>query len=219
MARKLPQTRSLKRRPASVQPKMLIVVCCEGRNTEPRYLDEFALANGNKMVRVEPIPAAGAPLTLVKRAIQEKEKRLREASRSGNSFAKAFQVWGVFDIDEHPKIAEAKDLARGNGIDLCISNPCFDLWGLLHFVNQDGYIHRHDAQRRLAEEMPGYEPEKGKFFNYSLMHSRYAQAKSRAEVLMRRREEEDTPGGNPSTDVYRLLDLIIKNGKPIQVSE
>lgn len=216
MARKLPEVRSIKRRIASVQPKLIIVVCCEGKNTEPKYFQDFAFAHGNKLVKIETIPAAGSPLTLVSRAISEKEIRMKAASRKKDSFAKAFEVWGVFDIDEHPKIPEAKDLARKNGIKLCISNPCFDLWGLLHFVNQDGNVHRHVAQRKLAAAMPGYEPADGKYFNYALMHPLYSTAKSRAEMLMRRRNEEDSPGGNPSTDVYLLLDLIIKNGLPIQ---
>lgn len=216
MARKLPETRDLKRRAASVQPKILLVVCCEGKNTEPQYIKEFASAYGNKLVKIEPIPAAGVPLTLVQRAIQEKEQRQKSASRSRDSFSKAFQVWGVFDIDEHPNVPEAIDLARRNGIKLCISNPCFDLWGLLHFANQDAPIHRHKAQKKLSAEMPSYDPGKGKYFDYDLLHPLYATAKSRAELLMKRREEEDTPRGNPSTDIFKLLDLIIENGKPVQ---
>ena len=153
---------------------------------------------------------------MVQRAVEEKHILKKRASRDRDSYAKKFEVWGAFDVDEHPKIPEAQDMAKGNGIKLCISNPCFDLWGLLHFIVQDAPIHRHEAQRKLSIEMPSYDPGKGKRFDYELLKSRYETAKARAVILNKRRQEEGIAGGNPSTNVYDLLELIIENGRIIK---
>jgi hypothetical protein len=67
------------------------------------------------------------------------------------------EVWCVFDIDEHPLIPEAKDQARANGIEMAISNPCFELWALLHFQDQRAHIEQGKVQQSRRQRMPGYE--------------------------------------------------------------
>ncbi|MEV5709909.1 RloB family protein [Actinoallomurus sp. NPDC052274] len=42
-------------------------------------------------------------------------------------------VWCVFDVDEFQDIEDAVSLARRQGIGVAVSNPCFELWLLLHF--------------------------------------------------------------------------------------
>lgn len=154
--RKFPKTPKLARRKPLCSPKLKLVVVCEGEKTEPKYLDDFTKDYNNHLVEVKIIPKGGAPVTLVKKAIEFKKELERTARRTKNSFDQRFQVWGLFDVDEHPNIPQAKDLARGNDIALGISNPCFELWGLLHIRNHDAPIHRHDLQRLLGQEMPGY---------------------------------------------------------------
>jgi hypothetical protein len=55
----------------------------------------------------------------------------------------ADEVWCVFDVDEHPKLAEARDQANANGIQLAVSNPCFELWLLLHFQEHRAHAGGH----------------------------------------------------------------------------
>ncbi|HDN25559.1 MAG TPA: RloB domain-containing protein [Thioploca sp.] len=207
--RKLPKTPLLARRKPQREPKLKLIVVCEGEKTEPKYLNDFTKEHNNPLVEIKVIPKGGAPVTLVKKAVQFKKKLERQARRSKNSFDQRFQVWGVFDVDEHPNIPQAKDTARSNGVKLGISNPCFELWGLLHIRNYDAPIHRHDLQRLLEQLMPGYDHESSATFNYEFIGDNYDIAKKRAKQGCQRREEEDDSGGNPSTDVYVLLDLII----------
>jgi hypothetical protein len=61
------------------------------------------------------------------------------------------QVWCVFDRDEHPNFAKAIDLADRHGINLAISNPCLELWVILHFEDQTAYLERQTAQDRAEE--------------------------------------------------------------------
>ncbi|RKZ53031.1 MAG: RloB domain-containing protein [Candidatus Parabeggiatoa sp. nov. 3] len=211
--RKLPKTPSLERRKSQREPKFKIVVVCEGEKTEPKYLNDFTQDHNNPLVEIKVVPKGGVPVTLVKKAVKFKKELEREARRSQNSFDEHFQVWGLFDVDEHPNIPQAKDMARSNGVKLSIANPCFELWGLLHIRNYDAPIHRHDLQRILEKLMQGYDHEVSATFNYEFIRDHYDIAKKRAKQGYQRREEEGDSGGNPSTDVHKLLDLIIDSGK------
>ena len=73
------------------------------------------------------------PISLVKRAIREKE-----ASN---------QVWIVFDKDEFPSEAvyEAMRLARKNGIGVAFSNAAFEVWLIDHF--------REFSSEKTADEL------------------------------------------------------------------
>ena len=64
----------------------------------------------------------GGPLQLVQKAVEAKRT---EASDAKKERGRAHdQIWCVFDRDEHPNFAEAIAIAKGNGINLAISNPC-----------------------------------------------------------------------------------------------
>jgi hypothetical protein len=213
MARRLPQPPSLRRRGAIHEAKLLIVVCCEGKNTEPEYLKEFAFAWGNRLVFLKTVPGVGVPLTVVQRAVQEKQELERIAARSRDSFTKKFQVWAVYDVDDHPNLAQARQLATARGIQCCVSNPCFELWPLLHFKDQDGEIDAKAIQRALEKLMPSYKYKGSKVLDYKQLHIRFDVARRRATSIWQRRAKERNAGGNPSTCVFRLLDTIMENGK------
>lgn len=94
------------------------------------------------------ISPGGVPKTLVERATEMKKAGEREANTKKDEYLRYDEVWCVFDIDDHPKIADARQQARDNGIDLAISNPCFELWVLLHFQDQRAHISRCPDTRR-----------------------------------------------------------------------
>ena len=54
----------------------------------------------------------------------------------------------MFDRDVHHKYADAIKMANDNGFRLAISNPCLELWFLLHFHDQTAWIHRDDVQQQ-----------------------------------------------------------------------
>ena len=64
------------------------------------------------------IEAGGVPKTLVEKAV----RLMKDAAQSPDPNDHFDQVWCVFDIDEHPKIADAKQQAANHGISLAISN-------------------------------------------------------------------------------------------------
>ena len=207
-----PPSRSTSRKLGNKLPKFKIIAVCEGKNTEPGYLKCFAKYHGNGLIEVETVAPAGAPLTIVQKAVVLRKEKVREAKKDTNSFDKLFEVWAVFDMDEHPNIPQAVDMAKANKVATAISNPCIEIWALLHVDFHRSHIHRHDLQRLLALKMPKYEPEGSKQFDFEQIKNNFNLARTRAEQLLTDHEATGNPGANPSTNFYLLLDRIIENG-------
>lgn len=116
------------RRTATREPTRRLLVVCEGEVTEPQYLRGFERWVRNNTIKIEIPDKHGVPLTLVNRAAELKEAADRQAKREGDPFLAYDEVWCVFDIDEHPGVNDARQLAEARGIELAVSNPCFELW-------------------------------------------------------------------------------------------
>ena len=110
--------------------------------TEPEYLGDLRNRARSPLVQIEIDAAGGTPKTIVERAASRKKESQRLARKREDSSLRFDEVWCVFDVDQHPNFAEAKDQARDNGIRLAVSNPCFELWLLLHFTDHRAYIER-----------------------------------------------------------------------------
>jgi hypothetical protein len=210
--KKLPPIPSIKRMSGFVSPKVEIVVACEGKNTERLYLEECKDAYGAGMVRMRFLPITGVPMTVVEAAIEERETLLEERRRSKDSFD-VFRVWAVFDQDAHPKVTDALALAKENKIDVAFSNPCFEVWPLLHLIDYGAQDGRHAVQARLKIEMPSYDHEKGAIIDFALIKDRFPTAYERARTHNANRVAEGVPLGCPSTTVGDLVKKIAENGK------
>jgi flavin-binding protein dodecin len=150
------------------------------------------------------IEPRATPRRIVERAVELKNQANRDAKRRADDNLRYDEIWCVFDVDDHPLIPEATDQAKANGIELAISNPCFELWALLHFQDQQAHIERGKVQHLCATHMPRYE----KKLDYEILRPKYSNAVKRAEDLERLHESRGTAGANPSTTVYRLVELI-----------
>jgi hypothetical protein len=148
----------------------------------------------------------GVPLTLVEQADRLKQQANQRARRERDSFLDYDEVWCVFDVDEHPKLNEAGQLASARGIELAVSNPCFELWLLIHFRESPGARHRHHLQHMLAGFLPKYD----KHLDFATLQGGVHDATLRAARLDRDAEEEGEPGRNPTTGVYRLTTSIAR---------
>ncbi|MFZ4580430.1 MAG: RloB family protein [Myxococcota bacterium] len=116
------------------------------------------------------------------------------------------RVWCVFDRDQHEHFTEACNLAEGCGVQLAVSNPCFELWVLLHFEYRNTAVHRHDVQRILADKayIPAYDKAMPGLF--AALEDRMAAATRHAEQLRAAHAAVAAlPRSNPSSDVDLLL--------------
>lgn len=206
--RKLPRESRLRRAAPSRQPKKLIIVFCEGRNTEPEYLNAFAREHHSAVLEVKVVGVGADPKRVVEDALAEQKKLLKQAKRSRVEPGDSFSVWCVFDVDDHRRLDAALVQAHARGIKVGLSNPCFELWLYLHIGNQDGHIEGADLQRQLRDQLPGYDHVAGARVDYQSIKDGHDAAVGRARSLLRRRKEEGRPNGNPSTDVFLLLNEI-----------
>ena len=195
--------RKIARREPFKDAKPVVLVICEG-GTEKEYLDGLVDANKNSRVKVEVIGHEGVPKTVVQYAKKRKKENQKRALREKDDNLEFDAVWGLFDVDAHPNIPDAQQMARDNGIRLAISNPCFELWLYLHFADQPGIQHRHEMQRLLKEHVPAYD----KHIKYSTFASNYKQAVSRARQLENLADADGDQGRNPNTGVWRLTEDI-----------
>lgn len=176
----------------------------EGEETEERYVTDWARRYRDRvLVRIDGFH--GRPLQLVQEAVERKKEEARVARRGGGRAYDA--IWCVFDVDDHPNFAQAVDLARRHDIRLAVSNPCIELWFILHFEDQTAFIDRKDAQRR-AEELLGC----GRALTVDaldLLHERCDEAIERALQLDEKHRLDGSPSGaNPSSRVARLIEGI-----------
>lgn len=213
--RQLPKSPALRRSTETLPPKVEIVIACEGKNTEPSYFQACVDFYGAGLVRFRVIPRHGVPMTVVRTAIEEREKLLASARKlrgNGNTLGHCFRVWAVFDKDDFD-VDEALALAVENRIDVAFSNPCFEVWPILHYFSYGSQDGRHAIQRRLKALMPSYDHEGGAIIDFDAIRESFPAAYERAALLNAARIEEQCPGGCPSTTVGELVQKIVENGK------
>ena len=189
---------------AQTPPKRRILVFTEGEATEVIYLTHLYRQHREK-VAVVIDNRHGTPLTIVRHAVAEREKCLKDERRGrGTGYDK---YWCVIDVDEHPDLAEAHRVAQRHGINLAVSNPCIELWFVLHGEDQFAYIHRHDVQRRSAE-LFGFD-KRPDTKTLDRLTTLYPVAQARAEALDMMHEQNGSPeGSNPSTSMGPLVEAI-----------
>jgi hypothetical protein len=192
-------------RPVAVRPnRRELLIFAEGEVTEEDYL-KYWHRRFRGHVNVEIHEFHGTPLALVQRAAEAKARN-EKAERKGRGRAHD-EVWCVFDVDEHPRLERASELAAASDINLAISNPCIELWFLLHFADQTAYIDSRAAQREAKAYLKC-----GKDLDDRALDSlaeNFALARERAQRLDEKHRDDGTPTpGNPSSGAWRVVDSI-----------
>jgi hypothetical protein len=188
------------------------LVVCEGTKTEPHYfrdlLDDLGIRP--QVVRIAPNNGV-SPDRVVAHAVALYE----EDAAAGDTFD---TVYCVFDRDKHTTFNEAvqrtKDLsAAGQPFVAITSNPCFEVWLLLHFGYTDQPFHPAgkksvgDQVVSALKAKPGFAKyNKGQKSVYDQLKDRLNDALTYAERL--RRHGAATGSINPATDVDVLVRLI-----------
>lgn len=187
----------------------VFIIACEGEKTETLYFTH--ITEGLRRVRVVPLPTGrdgrNSPLELV--------NRLKAELRN---FPDA-EAWIVFDCDNHFQGAhfrgtrKALIAAQKGGYQIAISNPCIELWFLLHLEEVTGECDESHCTARLKQLLSSYN------------HSRYRPEELRAGVTLaieRAKKldvsvEADLPS-NPGSRIYRLMEelraVVVANGMP-----
>ena len=201
------------RRAPTRDPKPRIIIFSEGDVTERMYFEGLAKLVGNRLVEIQVVGGRGATVKLVGAAIAHKGLLDVAAMKSLDSFENQFEVWAVMDVDEHPKLPEAQSLAKKNSVRLGLSNPCFELWLLYHCEDCNKPWDRHELQKYLSKKVKSYNHKSGKKIEFSDVAKGLGQAMKLAKQGLKRRIEERSPNGNPSSTVVNLVERIVSLGK------
>ena len=205
------------RRSPTRRPKVRFTLFCEGKKTEPQYFGALRSHYSEILVSIEFGEQGRPPITLAEKAQQFVKSTGSTRGRGGrrNLFEEHDQVWVVFDRDEHERFDEAVSLCKANGIGVARSNPCFEVWLILHmedYDRPDDPHHVKNAFHRLHSEHGLGLARDGMF---EKLMARIEDAEVRGEKLSRRREEEGQPYGRPSTTVWELTRAIRNAGNRV----
>jgi len=205
----MPKKRIVQR--LKLKPRLHIF--CEGEKTEPNYLHGY-IETHFPGTRLSPVRKTekNTPVQLVEVAIAAKQ-----SNPPGDQF------WVVYDREACNKYpdglhAEARSKAQANGINIALSNVCFEVWILLHFqptvAPYDSYadLRKHS---KLKEHIAGYDKgTKRRFSNNEVDAARKNAASLNTQTIAGANPDWNQPHQwNPYTDVHDLLDALDEFGK------
>ncbi|MFF1417545.1 RloB family protein [Streptomyces sp. NPDC058280] len=167
-----------------------LLVVCGAKVTERDYVQGLKSSARNPAVSVRVIEHPKAPSQVVSYAAKVLETAGEEYD----------ETWCVLDVDDFTDIDQAVVIAARRQIEIALSNPCFELWLLLHFTDH----HRHaPSYKQLVPYLDKYLPDG--YSKTGLDFRRYEDgwpdAVRRAKELALEGKE---PEVNPSTGMWRL---------------
>lgn len=199
-----PKSASGRRVRRSQEERRVIRIHAEGSVTEFDYLRYWE--QRSRSVSLDWGESGMSPMGLVGRAKDAIRLSRRASRRHGTP--QFDEIWCVFDIDSHPHVSQAIFEATQSGIMVAVSNPCFELWLVLHCREQSGAIGRREIQRRAAD-LGLLDGKNVPAEAWGLLEESYEDARRRAKALDNMHEGNDSlPRSNPSSDVWRLVDRI-----------
>ncbi len=186
------------------QQKSLILFGLEGKNkTEKNYFSNFQQIRGKFIIRW----ASGNATDPV--GIVENIKRdiLKKSLKEGD------RAFAVFDMDIDPlkeaAVEKARNLAKGQNIELITSNPCFEVWFVLHFEDSTAsYNSSKDVINKLRTYITGYKKSDDVF---EVLQGRMKDAILRAKKLRAYHKDNKTcklSEQNPVTGVDQVVELL-----------
>jgi hypothetical protein len=189
--------------------KSIILIVCEGLETEIKYFEGFKDPRHDFNIHVIKGKTQD-PIDLVKDAVHFAEKEgLVLGEENGDS------AWCVFDVDDSDdaRLNRAKQLADQQQVNVALSNPCIELWFLLHFLyTTRNFANGKEVLQELLkpERMPDYQKNRSVF--HLLDGERQQMAISHAERLNKYHAKENrnlyNRSSNPSTQIFKLVELI-----------
>lgn len=204
---KKPPGRSPKRSSNKAPQRRIIRVLTEGKLTEPEYLILLARQYRSSItLRHDRASNGSAPLTLVQEARRQQKASKNRRKADGPDFD---EIWCVFDTDNHQNLDQAVNEARSTEIRTVVSNPCFELWLVLHAESQTAHIDHHKIQRRAVELGLIIGKSIGGADAKSILLGNTHLASDRARQLERTHKGNGSSSdANPSSGMWRLVKSI-----------
>jgi hypothetical protein len=207
----------LERKKATKKTGERILIVTEGSKTEPKYFTEIRQELRLSSTNIAVIHTQTCPLGLVKDAYD-----IAINGDIKNKIApRAFEaIYIVFDRDEHLRYYNAlsflsslqrktfkNDENKKMRFESAVSVPSFELWFLIHFVDQFSPIDRSEVLEKLKQQEGFSNYMKGGGGYYGKTKSEIGPAFERAEVLCNKTDEFD--GTEAYTGVHSLVKELL----------
>ncbi|WP_433869665.1 RloB family protein [Saccharopolyspora sp. CA-218241] len=181
-----------RRRPPQQESRPILLVVYGAARTEKDYV-EAVCASHPESARVTGQCTAVDPATLVRKAVKIRELHSRDYD----------EVWCVVDVDSFD-LAPALAAARKAGVQVAVSNVCFEYWLLLHFEDSgEAFRDGSEVIRRLRRHVAHYDKTTLDFADFA---PGVAAAVQRAEGRCAAGLEHHR---NPSTGMWRLVRALV----------
>ena len=147
--------RPLDRKSFKLRDTSLIVIATEGAQTEKQYFEFFEACR--VQVKVLPTPGEGSTTTgcsSPKWVLQ----RLRQYKKEFQ-IGLTDQLWLVIDTDRWTphELSDVATKSLQSGINVAVSNPCFELWLFLHHADLSSDLNGcRKISSALADHLNGY---------------------------------------------------------------
>ncbi|MEV5407305.1 RloB family protein [Thermopolyspora sp. NPDC052614] len=191
----------------------VVHVFTEDERTETSYIDimkELIKERGLPVeVHIANASAPGSqrkPLDLVEAAVPLMRKLIREAERNRLREELRPQVWCLFDRDHHPEVDRAFRQAKQDKVRVAFSNPCFEVWRLLHHKDVNGTFNQ--MCNLVTDRLPfRNEVDNIKVVYADQILGRYKEAKRRAlRMNSQHGDHLPLPKRDPYTDVFHFVE-------------
>lgn len=193
--------RKFKRKSPEKPYLKLFVIATEGEVTEPSYFNTlFKKSQAKVKVQILKSKTQSAPAKVLKRL---------EGFLADHDIRKTDEAWLVVDRDQWSpqdlqQLCEWTDKATNRC--LALSNPCFELWLLLHFEDGRAATDLKEIKKRLAKHLPHFEKEISvNTFNFSMAREAVERAKASDKPPCKTWPEKPA-----CTTVYRLVEKLLK---------
>lgn len=194
-----------------------ILIVTEGTKTEPNYFND--MRKDYKLPTTNVCICHSSSGTAPRNVIEYAEQLFLKGNQHKGLAARAFeQVYAVFDRDNHDTYAEAiekaKNLDKKHSNDIkqqvkfaaIPSNPCFELWLLIHFVDISALLTSSEVMKQVKKHIPEYDKSGEGIFQLIAPH--LDQACKRADRLIQSNSVDNDQ--YPYTYVHNLVKLLIE---------
>jgi hypothetical protein len=186
------ENRQRRRPPVGARPRTILIYC-GAVGTEPDYFDSFRERRRQGAVTITIRKKGIDPVQLVRAAAAYRDRAAADFD----------EVWCVVEVDQFDMDA-AVAAARRRNVQLAVSNPCFELWLLLHHADCRAHCSGcAEVAKRLRRHVPTYDKARLDFADFV----------AGVDAAVKRARDLEPAGTdhqrNPSTSVWRLVQRIV----------
>lgn len=202
---------------ASVRPDHIpcnrVFIAMEGRKTEPRYFKALKSTLRRDFVILVPNPNDESSPDRVLARLQEYISNQEDFDAKNGDLACL-----VLDVDQHSTLGNTCDKAtKKEKYEVFVSNPCFELWLLLHFKKLDDKKEKMKITKdQIIKQLGEFLLNKGQN-GYSKDHYNpqvFVQEKTINKAIVNAKQLIRNPNAliprSPGTTIYKLIERLKK---------